>query len=50
MESLKGTQCAGYFAVIDGDTVLMPTNSNFNKRITVSCNESRQKTTNSFFM
>ena len=38
METLKGTQwifilqCAGCFAVTDGDIVLKPTNSNFNKR------------------
>ena len=36
MEMLKGTQwilqCAGCFAVTDGDIVWRPTNSNFNKR------------------
>ena len=36
METLKGTQwiwqCAGCFAVTDGDIVLRSTNSNFNKR------------------
>ena len=61
MEALKGTQwilqilqCVGCFAVTDGDIVLAPTNSNFNKRgpctlffppnivsITISCNVSK---------
>ena len=31
METLKGTQCAGYFAVTDEDTVLRPSNSNFTR-------------------
>ena len=57
METLKGHNeyyCSGGFAVTDGDIVLRPTNSNFNKRepyilffppnivsVTISCNDYR---------